>query len=100
MRKLIAAGVVAVIVTAAGAPAYAKSMNCSLDSTYGPGLLAQGPIVYEGTTYQLVQTKTFSGAPGEIGEQDSAISVQWTVTLASQLMVPVQARTRSNRHRN
>jgi hypothetical protein len=95
MRKLIAAGVLAVIAAAAAAPASAKSMNCSLDSTYGPALLKMSPFSYKGATYQLVQTKTFSGAPGEVGEQDSHISVQWTVTLATQLLVPVQARTRS-----
>ncbi len=95
MRKLIAAGVLAAIAAAIAVPASAKSMNCSLDSTYGPAILKMSPFTYKGTTYQLVQTKTFSGAPGEVGEQDSAVSVQWTVTLATQLLVPVQARTRS-----
>ena len=94
MRKLVSLGVIAGML-AGTAPASAKQMNCSLNSTYAAAVLGQSPFTYKGTTYQLVQTKTFTGTPGEIGEQNAHVSVQWTVTKATTLMVPVQGRTRS-----
>lgn len=94
MRKLVSLGVIAGML-AGTAPAYAKQMNCSLNANYAKAILGMSPFTYNGTTYQLVQTKTFTGTPDEIGEQNSHVSVQWTVTKATQLMVPVQGRTRS-----
>jgi len=94
MRKIVTLGVIAGML-AGTAPAYAKQMNCSLNANYAKAVLGMSPFPYKGTTYTLVQTKTFTGTPGEIGEQNSHVSVQWTTTLATSLMVPVQARTRS-----
>ena len=94
MRKIATLGAIAGMLVGT-APAYAKQMNCSLNSTYAAAVLATSPFTHDGTTYQLIQTKSFTGTPGVIGEQNSHVSVQWTVTTPTQLMIPVQARTRS-----